>query len=461
VSEEEKLPRKYRYSTKRFLRRGATAGIIRITGLLSIFALQVCIARVLGDPAEYGVYAWGQSLLFMVGIMACVGIPMVASRFVASLAAQHNQAAIGEIIRKSLSLLVRTAALPVLIAIPVWLFWDQLVDNNIYRSVATTALLCAPVVTFSFFLRDISRARQWLVLALLPLQVLRPWLTGLFVLGGWWLFTDPVTGQDILLMVSVSLTLTMLGHAAIYSRWHRAGATRETEPFGTIDKTISDEYHSSKIFGTAIPVFIGAISGQVMRYSNVLLVGFLAGPAAAGAYFAAERLASLAAIPKTVVSMVNSQSIAAAHAAGKERQLQLLATQSAHGSLWITLGLSVFLVVFAGPLIEMFGRGFSEGSLVLIILVASGIIGVSAGPVSDILIMTGHQNRVPGVMVAAAITHITALALLVPSYGAVGAATASVISTLFSQIWLVYLAGHYTGISTTILGSFRSNSRHD
>ncbi|MCP4950323.1 MAG: hypothetical protein GY922_00530, partial [Proteobacteria bacterium] len=85
----------------------------------------------------------------------------------------------------------------------------------------------------------------------------------------------------------------------------------------------------------------------------------------------------------------------------------------------------------------------------------------SSGPVSDILIMTGHQNRLPGVMVAAAITHITALALLVPSYGAVGAATASVISALFSQIWLIYLAGHYTGISTTILGSLGSNSRHD
>ena len=461
MSEKRKLPRKYRYSAKRFLRRGATAGGIRIIGLLFIFALQVCIARVLGDPAEYGVYAWGQSLFFMVGIITCVGIPTVASRFAASLSAQHNQAAIGEIIRKSSSLLMRTATLPVLIAIPVWLYWNQVVDNDIYRSVAATALLFAPVVTFSFFLRDISLARHWLVLALLPLQVLRPLMTGLLLLGGWWLFTDPMTGQDVLLMVCLSLTLTMLGHAAIYSRWHRASASRETDPFGTIDKIISDEYHPSKIFGTAIPVFVGAISDQIVRYSSVLMVGFLAGPAAAGAYFAAERLANLAGIPKAVVSMINSQSIAAAYAAGKERQLQLLATQSAHGSLWITLGLSIFLVVFSGPLIEIFGRGFSEGRVVLIILVASGIIHASSGPVSDILIMTGHQNRVPGVMVAAAITHITALALLVPSYGAVGAATASVISALFSQIWLIYLAGHCTGISTTILGSFRSNSRHD
>lgn len=449
MSEPREMPQRLRYSRHRFMRRSAFAASVRLLGLLCVFGLQILLARLLADPMEYGKYAWGQSLLFMVGNLACLGLPVVTARFIASLDAQHNTVGARKITNAALRLLCRSAVAPPIVAMLVWAFWHPTGDTATFRDVAVIALLFAPVVTFAMFFRGVARARQWLALAMLPMQVLRPLSTAMLAALCWWLMDSTLSGNTVLVLVGISVLSVLLLQASLYQR-------RQKDLFDTEEPSPTpEEYRSSRLFPTALPVFVTRCASLVITYANVILVGFLAGPAAAGVYFAAERLAHLASIPKTVVSMVNQQSMAAAHATGNTRDLQLLATQSAHGSLWPTLATGLGLVFFAGPLLEIFGREFTAASTVLIILVASGIINVFTGPTQDLLLMTGHQQRIPRVMILSAIAHVLALSLLVPSYGAVGAACASVISSLFSQIWLMYLAQRETGVHTTVLGDLK------
>lgn len=449
MSEPREMPRRLRYSRKRFMRRGAFAAAVRFSGLLCVFGLQILLARLIADPVEYGKYAWGQSLLFMFGNLACFGLPIITARFIASLDAQHNIAGARKITGAAFRLLCRSAALPPVVAVLVWAFWHPTGDTVAYRDVAIIALLFAPAVTFIMFFRDVSRARQWLALAMLPMQVVRPLITAMLAALYWWLMDGTLGGNTVLAIAGGSVLTVLLLQASLYH--HRQKNLLDAEEPGPTPL----EYQPSQLLRTALPVFVTRCASLVITYANVILVGFLAGPAAAGVYFAAERLARLARIPKLVVSLVNQQSMAAAHATGKVRDLQLLATQSAHGSLWPTLVLGLGLIFFAVPLLQMFGREFTAASTVLIILVASGIINVFTGPTQDILVMTGHQQRIPRVMILSAIAHVTALSLLVPSYGAVGAACASVISSLFSQIWLMYLAYRETGVHTTVLGGLK------
>jgi len=81
MSEGREPPLRLQYSRSRFLRRGAFAAGVRMSGLLCVFALQVLLARLIADATQYGQYAWGQSLLFLAANVACVGVPLVASRF--------------------------------------------------------------------------------------------------------------------------------------------------------------------------------------------------------------------------------------------------------------------------------------------------------------------------------------------------------------------------------------------
>ncbi|MCB1844353.1 MAG: oligosaccharide flippase family protein, partial [Halioglobus sp.] len=427
------LPAQIKQSWRRFLRRGTYVAIIRLAGLACVFALQVLLARLIGDTGEYGKYAWGQSLLFLLGAIASLGLPLASARFVASLDAQQNVAASRRVITHASHLLLRTASLGPIVGLLLWLAWRGDLDEGVYRAVAIVALLLTPAVTFTMFYRDISRARQWLGLAMLPLQVIRPLTTAALAAVFWWLSGFRLNGVQELLMAGISVLAILLGQALIYQlRQRKLPHTNglDTQP----------EYRPSRLLVTAVPIFIMRCSALVINYSNVLLVGALAGPAAAGAYFAAERLAQLAGMPKAVVSTVNQQSMAAAHATGNTQELQLLATQSAHGSLWPTLLVSLFLMFLAAPLLHLFGREFTAASPVLIILVLSNIVSVFAGPAQDLLIMTGRQNYIPRVMVFTAIGHVAALVLLLPAFGAIGAACASLFSSLLGQLWLMLLA---------------------
>lgn len=447
MSSTSKAGRSASFSGRDFLRRSAIAAAIRIMGLICVFALQVVLARLIGDSEEYGKYAWGQSLLFLAGLMACMGVPVVSSRFIASLRTQRNEQAIRAIVRAASGLLLRSSAVLVFLGLLLFIFWRDSSGEPHYRNVAILAFLLAPGITFAYLYLDLCRARQWLGLALLPLNVFRPVATGFLAYACWLLYDRDISGDLVMGLAGCSVLAILFVQMLLYHWRTRHLATAPDTPLG------SSDYHPSRLFVTALPVFAVRCASLTIRYSNVLLVGFLAGPAAAGAYFAAERLAQLAAIPQSVVSSVNQQSMAAAHATNNARGLQKIATQSAHGSLWPTLVIGIALAVLATPLLQLFGDDFPTARTVLMVLALSNVIGVFMGPAQDVLIMTGRQKQIPRVMVLSAAIHVGALCILVPYLGALGAALSSITSGLIAGVWLTVLTQREAGIGATVLGN--------
>lgn len=438
------------FSGRDFLRRSAFVAVIRMAGLFCVFALQVVLARLIGDGEEYGKYAWGQSLMFLAGMLACLGLPVITSRFIASLRTQRNEQGIANVVRAARGLLLRSSGVLVLLALLMNIIWRDASDEQHYRQVATLAFLLAPGIAFAYLYVDFCRARQWLGLALLPINVIRPLVTGALVYACWLLSGGELSGELVMGLAGASVLMVLLPQMLIYNRRTRDLATAAAAPAVPLD------YHPSQLFRTSLPVFAVRCASLTMRYSNVLLVGFLAGPAAAGAYFAAERLAQLASIPQSVVSSVNQQAMAAAHATNNAAGLQKITTHSAHGSLWPTLLIGIGLAVLATPLLQMFGDDFPSARVALIALACSNVIGVMMGPAQDVLIMTGRQRRIPLVMMISAAVHLMSLFLLVPPLGAAGAAVSSIVSGLIANVWLMILAQREAGVGTTVIGSLRT-----
>lgn len=440
-----RLPQRFQFSQRMFLRRGALVAGIRIAGLVSVFGLQILVARLMDDTAQYGIYAWGQSLMFMLGAIACMGVPVITARFIASLSTHEQFAKIRAVMRHSSRILFCSSAALLLVAALLWGYAQIRDSDNIYLEAAVIALLFSPAITFCLFMRDLCRARQWLALALIPMQLARPWATAGLFLAFWFFAPEPIDGNTALLLLGCGVGCVLIAQFTIchlrFRRDDKHDASQSNLP----------EFDADRILPTAFPVFLSRLAGQLITYSNILLVGFLAGPATAGAYFAAERLASLAVIPGNVVSMVNQQSMAAMYAANAPGDLQKVVKQSAHGSLWPTVVICALLFWFALPLLHLFGEDFDNAQSALLILAVSAVIRVATGPAQDVLIMTGNQKSVPAVIAVAAVIHIATLLLLVPELGAVGAAIATLTSATVSQFWLLVLAKSRTGIGTTIL----------
>ncbi|MEN8129603.1 MAG: oligosaccharide flippase family protein [Pseudomonadota bacterium] len=427
-----------------FLKRSAVVASIRIVGLLFVFLLQLLLARLVGDSLEYGKYAWGQSLLFLVGSLAAMGIPVATSRFIASLSAHQNDRAATAVIDRARLLLTMSSALLLMLALGMVLLGSKIPNHNFYWELSVIALLLAPGVSLALLYQHMSIARHWIILAFLPMQVLRPVIIAVLSVLVWWLSGRNLTGDLTLLLAGISIFLVYVPQAVIFK-------SRQAKlPSANKKVGINADFHPGNLFRTSFPIFITRTASVTMEYSNVLLVGFLAGPAAAGAYFAAERLALLASVPSSIVSSVSQPEMAAASARNERGLLRTLTVRAAHGSLWPTTGIALVLIIFSSPLLSLFGDAFSHAAPVLVVLAIGEIVTVVTGPAKDLLLMTGHQRLLPRVMISTSVIHLLLLIVLVPNGGAVGAALTSAISGLFSSLWLMLLVRREIAINPTI-----------
>jgi len=92
-------------------------------------------------------------------------------------------------------------------------------------------------------------------------------------------------------------------------------------------------------------------------------------------------------------------------------------------------------IVFAHPLMRIFGPEFEAGSIVLVIGTLGQVINCGTGPVGYLLLMSGNQSRL--IRVQAAMTAITLVlnAVLIPRWGITGAALSSAITNAATNTW--------------------------
>lgn len=425
-------------------RAGAVAGGIRVAGRLVVFALQVFLARVIVDQAEFGTYAWGQNLLFLLGGIFALGLPVAASRLVA--VHFHRQDAVAEraVVRRAVGLL---GAISLGLAIAgVLLLWLLPVGTlaGIPRGVAFIAVAAAPLVAFTLFNQAVARARMRLVAAFGPTQVLRPALTGALALGVVLATGSSLTGEQALAAVVGSLVLVLVVQAFV------GGAPPDDRP-PPGEAGDAGEYAPRRLMADAMPIYATRVSDLVVKHSGVLVLGFVASPALVGAFFVAERLAQLAALPMLVIGAVIQPWLASAHAAGDRRGLQQVVTQAVHTALWPTLVAAVVIQGAAGMLLGLFGEGFVDAAPVLAVLMLAHVVAAVLGPNPQILVMTGRAGTAFRISASSAVLHVVLLAVLVPAFGAIGAAWATLASTAVAGVAALWIVWRRLGLRSSIL----------
>lgn len=427
-------------------RAGVLAGAVQGVGLLLVFLLQILLARVVADPTAYGLYVWGQNLLYLIGGILALGLPIIAGRHMAVQVQRGDRCAQRAIVQRSLGLIACASAL-VLATGTVLLWWIPLplsLDTNI----TLLALLGTPLVATTLLYQGLSRAQGYTVSAFLPYQVLRPLFTAVLALAALVVARRHLGGFEVLLAVVAGLALVQGVQWWLGRRPPRA-------PDAPFTGSAVPVPRAGRLLREALPVFGGGVCWLVMTYANTLAVGLLAGPAAAGAFFIAERLAQLASTPAVVTGAVIQPWVATAHASHNRDRLQEVATQAAHIGLWPTLVLSAGLWLGAEFLLQLFGAEFLHALPILGALLVGRLIGVALGPAQTLLLMTGHQGPVLRVGFLAALSHVLLLVLLVPVWGALGAALTSIASSLLSNAGCLLLVWRRLGLQGTVLATRR------
>jgi O-antigen/teichoic acid export membrane protein len=398
-------------------------GALKIISLPLTLAVSVLLARGLG-PEGLGQYTFVMAIISMLVLPIGPGLGQLVTREVAKYQYSNDWGLFRGLTRRAHQwVLLGSVMLVIGIAIVSYFQATWMVQD--VWSLLLIASLLVPLLSLNVLRASILSGLCYVVSAQLPEMVVRPALYLLIITG--LLFGGLINPATALISQIVATGLAFLLGAWLLRR-ARPESVSVTEP----------EYQN-KEWGTALPPFIMlAMVSTLNGAIGILALGWLGTDAEVGILSVAQSGAMLVAVSLTIVNVVIGPRITRAHRDDDWNLLQRLSRQSSRAALAVALPIALPMIFLATPIINLvFGEAYQEAAWPLIILAIGQLINVAFGSVGLFLTMTGFERDTLRGQVIALVINAVAAIILIPPFGAVGAALAVAIGLV---TWNVSLA---------------------
>lgn len=210
---------------------------------------------------------------------------------------------------------------------------------------------------------------------------------------------------------------------------------------------------------TSFRLWVASALDTINQYLDVILIGYLLDPIAAGAYFVATRLANGFASVADAFNMFAMRHFPELYykrdTVGMTKLLQTLSTLTA---LAVVFGL--IFVAFAGHyLLLLFGEEYVVYTHVLLVLCIGTSAMAAAGPAASVLMLTGNETPYLRIVALTVFLRIAGLVLVTPLFGIVGAAAATALSLVVMAFLIGFKSWTATGLNVSATRILRSGRR--
>ena len=418
-----------RIRSSRFARGAATTFAVRVFGAALAYATQVYLARSLGDE-QLGVYAFAWTWLTALAFLTPLGFDTSLIRLISSFGVKEQWARLSG----SLRVARRTTVAVSLAVTAVW-FGAVYVfaRESAYRDALLLAPLGLPLLAFINLYEGIARGFHWVGQIAIPSYVVRPLLFLLFAFVAFEILDARLGSHAILAFVSAGLG------CVAYQAWRcRRALPRQL-------RSVRPAYETRAWIALSWPMMAIASFQLLLANTDILMMGFLEGPAPTGVYNIAVRTASCLLFVTFAVTAYASPRISELFAAGRRTQLFEFCSR-ARLAMFVPTACGAVLLWFAGPaLLSLFGRSFEDALMAMRILSIAVVLRAAAGPLHSLMTMTGQQKSLAWALAVAALVNVVANALLIPRHGGAGAATATAISVVLELALCTAAVGLRTG----------------
>lgn len=427
--------------------RGA-AGIISLRVIASAigFICSALMARMLGANG-LGVLAYVTAWLGVITIPATLGLNQLLPREVARYKSQGEWGLLRGILDFSQrSVIAISIALAGPAALLVW------IASGYQTSSATVvtfwiALLTLPVSGLIQIRQSTMRGLGYVAKGMLPETLVAPTLNLIILATLYFALNAKLSPpQAISIGIPIAIISFLFGnrmlHYAMPSSVYKAGPEEARRVW----------------LESALPMMMIAGLEIINSQTDIIMLGAMTSESETGIYSVALRGATLATFVLASVNMAIGPIIARNHYGGNHASLQDIVRKSAIAIFLFTFVICAGLYMYGGQYLRLFGPEFIAGRTALNILLSGKLYVALAGSVGLILKMTGYERVVVWTGSAAAIANIILNAILIPSYGADGAAIATTLSLIIWATGSGLLIYWRLRINPTIFVSWRSNS---
>ena len=194
------------------------------------------------------------------------------------------------------------------------------------------------------------------------------------------------------------------------------------------------------------PRAVASVAQLALQRVDVLLVAALGGLAAAAIYAVAGRFVVLIQFANQGISQSVQPRLAEALATGDRATANQL-YQTATG--WLVLAtwpINLIVITFAPVYLRLFGDDYRSGASVVVVLACAMLVATGCGMVDMVLAMAGRTSwNLVNVLIALAVT-IGLDVLLIPRYGALGAAVGLACAVVVNNLLPLVQVGRACGL---------------
>lgn len=396
---------------------------------------QVLVARRLG-AGVYGVYTYTLSWIALLGLLTTLGVPAASMRFVAHYRATGQGDLLAAYRGWSLATVAACSAVVSLLVVVGVSVWPGPVSPALRTAIIAGVLL----LTVNSILQVVGSHLQGLGRAASGNAILGVVRGALFVTVLWFAIPGTVTSAGSLLVANAATAALALVVAWVVAQ-RIFGHSPRFAPF-----RIAGE---DGWLTTARHLLLVGAAQVVLSSTDTILLGMMRGTSESGPYVASSQLAGAIGVGVAALSSIVAPGIAS-HWAQGDREATRVLVRRGRNLLLVFAVITALVLAFAAPaLLGIFGKEFRGSVSVLRILLIGQVILSANFAAGFLLTMTGHERTASRLIAGMALLNLVLNALLIPKFGAVGAATATMLAvstraTLLARASREVLAGRAT-----------------
>ncbi len=425
---------------RQWLIRATTGGFaLKVISVGLGFFTTLLLARLL-VPEQYGGYAYALAWVNLLVVPVVLGMDKLLIRQVSVFGQAERWGALHGIQRFSFGCVALlgggTAA--------AWYAGVHLLEgylDPVMIPPLQAAAFLVPIIALARLRAAVLTGLHQVVRGTFPEMVLRPALFMLLVAAGFGLLGWQPEGRSaVVLNLSAMVVSFLVGGGLL---WRTVpGAVWRAAP----------EYAPRSWLAGALPLLLLATLQIVNARVDIIMLGSMRGAVDVAIYNVVSQGALLVSFVLVAASGALSPVVARLYAEGEKRRLQRLVTRGSRAILGASLPIGLLLMLFGEPFLGLFGEQYLPGYAALLVLVTGQLLNAAFGAVGVLLTMTSHGGLAARGAALGMIINIALNALLIPWYGIVGAAVASMLTLLLWNAVFAYFVHRSIGIRATVFG---------
>jgi O-antigen/teichoic acid export membrane protein len=429
-----------------FAQQAIAAFIIKLGGAVLSFVMFVAIAREM-NAVTYGHFSILINLSILVSAIFGLGTSFAVLRFWPRYMATEDYAKARGFIHFCFWLIGISSIVLLLIAEFANLSWSWSSLLGFQHAPLAIAAL-AICFTVADFVASALRSQNSIYWSMLPRDIIWRSATPLIIFI---LSANAIRIDEFIVSNVTIIVLSILLAVQCWVLWiNSKSVTKHTPP----------EMEISEWRGPMMALWGSTVVFAIVQQFDVVIVGALAGPAEAGAYFAAQKIASVLGLVLLAAGLVAAPAISRLFHGQHLADLQLLCSRLVVVVAFATLAGFALVVLFGNQLLKLFDADYVHAYGALVILALATVFDSLCGPTAALMQMTKLESAYLKLIAAVYALVIAAQLALVPSYGIMAAALCNLAGVIVWNLAAIVKLRKQVGVDPSITGVMRSLKQH-